>query len=978
MNTLSNVPSTPSQTVVINSFDSLVQGLATVPSRTPSKEKGSTPHVSFTDVALHIAEIGKCPRTIRIANRLLYGLWGTTSRVADPAMLRSVEHRACWFRTLAELFYHFLPFPKFNILNDLLVALRASQNWPLGEEVKYIKYFCIAPHARFFQNPLPDRPSSLKGGSSWRIFGGPLGRWMSHRILQTKSVFCQKFFYSWFQSKRGCLEMDEIDVMETYVKHKKALSRIADPLPDWVSRRIPIFTQRILAGRKNKKTGLKDGLRVKIPDSVDYELSHHACFQNTIKGGGALQQVQDDLLRITTSMDAQSNWYYRTAEECLRDVTPKEREEIISIHHQIRLNSLDGSYRRIRSRYLTGWLRNPCELVLRDLFRDESLVLIMLQFLVEHDEVFEAFPEPQLEHIEQQFECGGEDEFVGMKDRRCLRKIDYLTLLGLACTRHTAGVMVAPVLEPLKVRLVSKGDAYTYAASMPMQRQLHGFLRRYQVFSLIGEPPATKHFDWLSQHDTTRWIEKVGERLGHGELKWNSGDYSAATDGLSIEVTKLIFETVLPLVEDHSCRTEFVDMCRHVLYEQMIHYPIRGKKAKQADLEPFWQTCGQLMGSTLSFPVLCIANLIGYWLALEQYYQECVQELDDQGVDPQDFGMPQRIGLRELAVLINGDDLLAGMNDRFYSIWTDTIKHLGFVLSPGKSLFHRSLATVNSQQWYFKWNGSLDQGKWFYTPYLNLGLIIRGSCGKIARAVGPTNDFSAVWNKAKEGCIDEKAGFSRFLHFHGEMIKKQTHGGLLNMFGSCQSGGLGFDVPGEWTYKFTRLQRALAYDRHIANRNHVVKKPVVARVKLDVSFMNFTDVRQSSWFVPCEGEGDEMVFPQHLIESGFVPQLDSEESANTCVERYEAYQKVLEPGSLDSYIIYPDGFNPMTGEIGRKFVSATIGECLPLIKNRKLWRNRQLASLEQMFHVYNYIPVIQARSWPEGVGETQTLNAEIS
>ena len=118
-----------------------------------------------------------------------------------------------------------------------------------------------------------------------------------------------------------------------------------------------------------------------------------------------------------------------------------------------------------------------------------------------------------------------------------------------------------------------------------------------------------------------------------------------------------------------------------MLYEQLLlHYPKDGPTATL-------QTDGQLMGSNLSFPILCVINLIGYWTTLEEY-----------------------TGLRFepncLPVLVNGDDILFRIPKprpddphTFYELWNKNITLFGFELSVGKNYIHDRVFTVNSECW---------------------------------------------------------------------------------------------------------------------------------------------------------------------------------------------------------------------------------------------------------------------------------------
>lgn len=87
------------------------------------------------------------------------------------------------------------------------------------------------------------------------------------------------------------------------------------------------------------------------------------------------------------------------------------------------------------------------------------------------------------------------------------------------------------------------------------------------------------------------------------------------------------------------------------------------------------------MGSVLSFPFLCAANLIAY-------YRAVVRRCEELGID-----IPEP---SELSLLINGDDILFISDTPFYNIWKEEIGKLGFTLSDGKNLCHPQYFTINS------------------------------------------------------------------------------------------------------------------------------------------------------------------------------------------------------------------------------------------------------------------------------------------
>lgn len=91
-----------------------------------------------------------------------------------------------------------------------------------------------------------------------------------------------------------------------------------------------------------------------------------------------------------------------------------------------------------------------------------------------------------------------------------------------------ARVEVIP--EPLKARIITKGESLPYYASMPLQKDAWRTLVEKEEFSLIGEPLSEQHFIAIDQ-GTRQLLDAVGLPDITFTL-WVSGDYSAATDGL--------------------------------------------------------------------------------------------------------------------------------------------------------------------------------------------------------------------------------------------------------------------------------------------------------------------------------------------------------------------------------------------------------------------------------------------------------------
>ena len=96
--------------------------------------------------------------------------------------------------------------------------------------------------------------------------------------------------------------------------------------------------------------------------------------------------------------------------------------------------------------------------------------------------------------------------------------------------------------EPLKARS-TKGEALPYYASMPLQKDAWRTLVEKEEFSLIGQPLSEEHLISIDQ-GTRQLLDAVGLHDVTFHL-WVSGDYSAATDGLSLAISQIAMEEYL-------------------------------------------------------------------------------------------------------------------------------------------------------------------------------------------------------------------------------------------------------------------------------------------------------------------------------------------------------------------------------------------------------------------------------------------------
>jgi len=178
----------------------------------------------------------------------------------------------------------------------------------------------------------------------------------------------------------------------------------------------------------------------------------------------------------------------------------------------------------------------------------------------------------------------------------------------------------------MKVRVISKGNALEYYAMKPLQKALHTTMRKMDLYRLIGRP--------LSPTDIMDLDDVAIEKGLRGDEEWISVDYSAATDGLSWKYSGRIFEYV---IQDLS--PEMKSLAMEVLGPHSLIYPKKDRTGYE-ELPRGIMRRGQLMGSILSFPILCLANTGLYLRVTRDYHTGWTYE--------------QRMS----SVLVNGDDQL--------------------------------------------------------------------------------------------------------------------------------------------------------------------------------------------------------------------------------------------------------------------------------------------------------------------------------
>jgi len=250
-------------------------------------------------------------------------------------------------------------------------------------------------------------------------------------------------------------------------------------------------------------------------------------------------------------------------------------------------------------------------------------------------------------------------------------------------------VKLVALAEALKVRVISKGPGLMYFLLKPVQKFLHTIMRKHKTFKLTGEPVS---LDFLKSF----FLKKDGS-LGF-DGKFLSVDYASATD--------LLNPTLSRVCADEICRViglppDLSKYFRLALTGHKLEKPTPGMekdpRVTKVIADQLW---GQLMGSIVSFIVLCIVNA-----AICRYSYE-------RGTGS--FLIP----LNRCPLLVNGDDGLLVCNESVKKCWEQLSSLGGLQPSVGKVYFHDNYLNINSASYWYKDN-ELE-----HIPYVNMGLVM--------------------------------------------------------------------------------------------------------------------------------------------------------------------------------------------------------------------------------------------------------------
>lgn len=269
----------------------------------------------------------------------------------------------------------------------------------------------------------------------------------------------------------------------------------------------------------------------------------------------------------------------------------------------------------------------------------------------------------------------------------------YWRILKEAISEQPYAKPVA-LAESLKIRVITKGPPALQTCLKNIWRFTHSILRKHRSFQLIGHPVTESIV-----------LDIIGKNLNKDET-YLSGDYEAATDniyswasnavavslgetlGLSGTETALMIKGLTGHLFEDEKMTELTNIIKWDLPENHLHPgPSQNElierlvnHLEQGGKDHFGfkkQRVGQLMGSIVSFPVLCIINATACRWAME-------------------LAGKRVYNLNDCPLLINGDDCVMRGGKKLYGFWKEISEFVGLKESIGKTYMSRDFLEINS------------------------------------------------------------------------------------------------------------------------------------------------------------------------------------------------------------------------------------------------------------------------------------------
>jgi hypothetical protein len=329
----------------------------------------------------------------------------------------------------------------------------------------------------------------------------------------------------------------------------------------------------------------------------------------------------------------------------------------------------------------------------------------------------------------------------------------------------TLSAKIQGIVEPMKVRVISKGPALEYYAAKPLQEAWHGVMREMSCYRLIGRPLCPTDVIDLHQNVPSSW-------------EWFSVDYKAATDNLSWKYSGRILKHLTKYLSPR-----LQELAWDVLGPHQLVYP-NGAHIQSQKMER-----GQLMGSVLSFIILCIANY-GLYLSVTNDIQK--GWTDQERMDH---------------CLINGDDQLYCAPVELWNVHIDKGQRVGLEMSVGKAYHHSRYSNLNSTSI----DCPIGSPQPYQVTYLNSGLFFGVSKVRSQTDTDkPEKDIVELLPKVLAGSLPgRQCGLlgAWFQTHSAESIRRCCEISIgrrktivRSMFMPKSLGGMGVDAPLGWRH----------------------------------------------------------------------------------------------------------------------------------------------------------------------------------
>jgi hypothetical protein len=375
-------------------------------------------------------------------------------------------------------------------------------------------------------------------------------------------------------------------------------------------------------------------------------------------GEEALNKAKIDTLKVLTTVKDRPDSEFSSQKRILEEISRTVREVF---RRRITPAELRKPYApSIRSNYTST--RN--EFGTAGTLYEESFIMNRVDPLRVDSFYGDALEESSTEEIED------EDNLVLSIKPSFRKKVgdayeDAWEQARLRAQKESANTTLVALPESLKVRVISKGPPLTYFVLKPVQKFCHRIMRKMKIFQLIGTPVSEKIIN-----DTFTSVSG----------KFHSLDYSSATDLLDPIMSEGCVKEL--------CDAVGLDVDLEILFQKALTGHL---------VEGLPQVWGQLMGSIVSFIILCLINAA----VIRHCYEITTNSV---------------VTLDECPALVNGDDGLVRGPEQFSIIWKSVARVAGLIPSIGKTYVSDYYLNINSTSYEWSSRASL-------IPYVNMGLV---------------------------------------------------------------------------------------------------------------------------------------------------------------------------------------------------------------------------------------------------------------